>query len=271
MAVGEHEAVAVGPARIGRVVAQVPAPERDRDLGHAHGRAGMAGVGLLHRVHRERADRVGHQRRALRVAPPASAIVVSGESIAAIGRELPCAGEPAILRAGPRPSPDRIIAPMQGLHLTADLARLRRRPARDDRDGEPAPTAAWPRSRGAGLTPVGELFHRFVPTRGAPASRRAASPASSCSPKSHLAVHTWPELEAATLDVYVCNLGADNSARAEALMDALVGGVRPGPHRAPRAASRPMKAIVLAAGRGSGCGRCPTPRPSRCSRCTASR
>ena len=40
--------------------------------------------------------------------------------------------------------------------------------------------------------------------------------------ESHVAVHTWPELGAATLDVYVCNFGADNSARAEALLAALV-------------------------------------------------
>ena len=45
--------------------------------------------------------------------------------------------------------------------------------------------------------------------------------------ESHLAVHTWPELEAATLDVYVCNLGADNSARAERLMESLLAAFAP--------------------------------------------
>jgi len=40
-------------------------------------------------------------------------------------------------------------------------------------------------------------------------------------------VHTWPEIEAATLDVYVCNLGADNSTRAEALLSALIGAFEP--------------------------------------------
>jgi len=78
----------------------------------------------------------------------------------------------------------------------------------------------------AGLTAVGELFHRFVP-----ASPTAAAPSGITGvvllAESHLAVHTWPELEAATLDVYVCNLGADNSARAEALMDALVAAFAP--------------------------------------------
>jgi len=40
-------------------------------------------------------------------------------------------------------------------------------------------------------------------------------------------VHTWPEIEAATLDVYVCNLGADNSARAEALLSTLIAAFEP--------------------------------------------
>jgi S-adenosylmethionine/arginine decarboxylase-like enzyme len=34
----------------------------------------------------------------------------------------------------------------------------------------------------------------------------------------HVAVRTWPELGAVTLDVYVCNLHGDHSVKAEALM-----------------------------------------------------
>ena len=105
-------------------------------------------------------------------------------------------GEPAILRAGSQPTPDRIIDPMQGLHLTADL------------------------------TPVGELFHRFVPAA-APSAAPSGITGVVLLAESHLAVHTWPELEAATLDVYVCNLGADNSARAEALLAALIAAFAP--------------------------------------------
>ena len=40
--------------------------------------------------------------------------------------------------------------------------------------------------------------------------------------ESHLCVHTWPEQQGVTVDVYVCNFGADHSAKAHALMDALV-------------------------------------------------
>ena len=119
---------------------------------------------------------------------------------------------------------------MQGLHLTADLRGCAAgRPEMTD-------TASLRRSclaavESAGLTPVGELFHRFVPAAAA-AARHAAAPSGITGvvllAESHLAVHTWPELEAATLDVYVCNLGADNSARAEALMAALVATFAPG-------------------------------------------
>ncbi len=45
--------------------------------------------------------------------------------------------------------------------------------------------------------------------------------------ESHVALHTWPELAAVTLDVYVCNYGADNSAKARTLMDALVTHFQP--------------------------------------------
>src|SRR6185369_1382355 len=79
---------------------------------------------------------------------------------------------------------------------------------------------------GAGLTPVGELFHRFVPAA-APGVAPSGITGVVLLAESHLAVHTWPELEAATLDVYVCNLGADNSARAEALLSALIAAFAP--------------------------------------------
>ena len=116
---------------------------------------------------------------------------------------------------------------MQGLHLTADL--------RGCAAGRPEMTetaslrscclAAVAR---AGLTPVGELFHRFVPAAGAePGVAPSGITGVVLLAESHLAVHTWPELEAATLDVYVCNLGADNSARAQGLMDSLVAAFAP--------------------------------------------
>ena len=100
---------------------------------------------------------------------------------------------------------------MHGLHLTADL--------RDCAPDQPAladALALRALCRGAvaavGLTPVGEVFHAF-PGGGATGVVLLA--------ESHVAVHTWPELRAVTLDVYVCNLGADNADRARRLLAAL--------------------------------------------------
>ncbi|MEO6745324.1 MAG: S-adenosylmethionine decarboxylase [Caldimonas sp.] len=110
---------------------------------------------------------------------------------------------------------------MHGLQLTADLRGCAiGRPAMTD----PAALRDACRSavRAAGLTPVGELFHRFE-SDGAPAGGAANGITGVVLlAESHVAVHTWPELGAATLDVYVCNIGRDNSARAEALLAALI-------------------------------------------------
>ena len=116
---------------------------------------------------------------------------------------------------------------MHGLHLTADL--------RDCPTGravmtDPASlrTTCLRAVADAGLQPVGELFHRFVPAPGATAGAPVGITGVVLLAESHVAVHTWPELAAVTLDVYVCNLGADNSHRAQALLGALVAAFEPG-------------------------------------------
>ncbi len=57
---GEHETVAVGPVGVGGIEFEEAREQHGSDVGHAHGHAGMAGIGLLHRVHGERSDGVGH-------------------------------------------------------------------------------------------------------------------------------------------------------------------------------------------------------------------
>ena len=57
---GEHEAVAVGPGRIGGIEFEKLAEQHGRDIGRAHRQAGMPGLGLLDGVHRQRADGVRH-------------------------------------------------------------------------------------------------------------------------------------------------------------------------------------------------------------------
>ena len=105
-----------------------------------------------------------------------------------------------------------MIRRMQGLHLTADLRGC----------DLALPVMVEPQAlralciqavAAAGLQAVGELFHRFPPPGGVTGVVLLA--------ESHVAVHTWPELAAVTLDVYVCNLHADNGPRAQALLAAL--------------------------------------------------
>jgi S-adenosylmethionine decarboxylase proenzyme len=107
---------------------------------------------------------------------------------------------------------------MQGLHLTADLRGCA---AAQRAMAEPALLRALCLAAvaGAGLQPVGDLFHRFPHPGGVTGVVLLA--------ESHLAVHTWPELAAVTLDVYVCNLRTDNSARAESLLAALEAAFAP--------------------------------------------
>lgn len=76
----------------------------------------------------------------------------------------------------------------------------------------------------AGLSTVAERFHAFDPVApGQPAGITGVVLLA----ESHLAVHTWPEQGAVTLDVYVCNLGSDNSAKARNLLQRLRDGFAP--------------------------------------------
>ena len=111
---------------------------------------------------------------------------------------------------------------MHGLHLTADLRDCR---------GDAALMTEVAALRAlcvavvaeAGLTPVGELFHRFAPAT----DRQSGVTGVVLLAESHLAVHTWPEIGGATIDAYVCNFSADNSACAHAMMDRLVAAFAP--------------------------------------------
>lgn len=70
----------------------------------------------------------------------------------------------------------------------------------------------------AGLRVVAEAFHQF-PAAGATGALVLA--------ESHLAIHTWPELDAVTLDLYVCNHSQDNRAAAERAYNALRAELKP--------------------------------------------
>jgi S-adenosylmethionine decarboxylase proenzyme len=103
--------------------------------------------------------------------------------------------------------------PMRGLHLTADLHGCASGGAPLG-DPEALRALCLHAVAASGLHAVGELFHRFPAPGGVTGVVLLA--------ESHLAVHTWPELAAVTLDVYVCNLLGDNGPAAEALLAALL-------------------------------------------------
>jgi len=113
---------------------------------------------------------------------------------------------------------------MHGLHLIADL-RACDGAALDDVDA--LRTLCLAVVAEAGLRAVGQLFHPFVDAQG----RAQGVTGVVLLAESHLAVHTWPELRGVTADLYVCNFGADNSARAERAMARLVDAFRPGVRR----------------------------------------
>ena len=111
---------------------------------------------------------------------------------------------------------------MQGLHLTADLHQCQCDTAwltDAARLGERCVRAV----ETANLQCVAQLFHAFPATALGPGGVTATVLLA----ESHLCVHTWPEQRAVTLDVYVCNFGGDHSAKAHALIAALIALFEP--------------------------------------------
>ena len=138
-----------GQCRVGGIVLQMPRPQSEGHGGGAHGQAGMAGVGLLHRVRREEADGVdaallerlraaglchgasprllGHARRAER-SPAAAGLRTAAGCGLQLYRTLTLRGEPrhgrlprwrtgpATVRWTPRPGcgHNRLRTPAEG-------------------------------------------------------------------------------------------------------------------------------------------------------------
>ena len=76
----------------------------------------------------------------------------------------------------------------------------------------------------AGLTVLGDHFYQFD---GADGTQLGGSTGAVVLAESHLAIHTWPERDGATLDVYVCNYTCDNTGKAEAVYKTLMKALKP--------------------------------------------
>jgi S-adenosylmethionine decarboxylase len=111
---------------------------------------------------------------------------------------------------------------MEGLHLTADLHDCGCE-AHWLTDVQRLGAWCLAAVRKSGLQPVNQVFHTFPATPAGPGGVTAAVLLA----ESHLCLHTWPEKRAVTVDVYVCNFGADHSQRARNLMAAVAALFQP--------------------------------------------
>lgn len=108
--------------------------------------------------------------------------------------------------------PPAAINPLQGIHLIADLYDCRCQPAILSQC-ELLEAQIVSRVHDAALQVVGVRFHQFEPVGVTGVVLLA---------ESHVAVHTWPERDYVTLDVYACNHTGDNQAKAEQLFEKLI-------------------------------------------------
>ena len=105
---------------------------------------------------------------------------------------------------------------MQGLHIIADLYNCPNGNCLVSADA--LRQLCVDACKNAGLSVLGEHFYQFDSFDQIQAVILA---------ESHLAIHTWPERNGATLDIYVCNVTGDNSQRAENLYTSLLGSLLP--------------------------------------------
>lgn len=111
---------------------------------------------------------------------------------------------------------------MKGLHIIADLYNCQK--------GELLVSSEKLRElcvsacKEVGLTVLGDHFYQFD---GVDGTQQGGATGAVVLAESHLAIHTWPERDAATLDVYVCNYTADNTAKAESVYKVLVKAIKP--------------------------------------------
>jgi S-adenosylmethionine decarboxylase proenzyme len=111
---------------------------------------------------------------------------------------------------------------MKGLHIIADLYNCRNSDLLVSSDK--LRDLCIKACTDSGLTVLGQHFYQFD---GMDGTQTGGSTGAVVLAESHLAIHTWPERDGATLDVYVCNFTADNTAKAESVYSALLEALDP--------------------------------------------
>jgi S-adenosylmethionine/arginine decarboxylase-like enzyme len=119
---------------------------------------------------------------------------------------------------------------MKGLHIVADLYRCPLAHVLHSADA--LRDLCLDACARAGLSVLGEHFYQFESLAEASAEANGGRQAGGATgavilAESHLAVHTWPERGEVSLDVYVCNVTADNSLKAENLYQRLLEAFQP--------------------------------------------
>jgi S-adenosylmethionine decarboxylase proenzyme len=112
---------------------------------------------------------------------------------------------------------------VKGLHIIADLYQCQKSPLLTS--AEHLRKVCVKACKDVGLTVLGAHFYQF---EGLDATQAGGATGTVVFAESHLAVHTWPERDSATLDVYVCNVTSDNSGMAEQLYKTLLEHLKPG-------------------------------------------
>jgi S-adenosylmethionine decarboxylase proenzyme len=131
---------------------------------------------------------------------------------------------------------------MKGLHIIADLYNCRKTDllVSSDKLRDLCVKACTD----SGLTVLGQHFYQFDALDG---TQHGGSTGAVVLAESHLAIHTWPERDGATLDVYVCNFTADNTAKAESVYSTLLEALDPADvlvERLQRGRDLPLKKLV---------------------------
>ncbi|HEY9396669.1 MAG TPA: polyamine aminopropyltransferase [Burkholderiales bacterium] len=114
---------------------------------------------------------------------------------------------------------------MDGLHLVANLYRCKGSAAHFV-DAEALRRFCLDSVNRVGLTVLGDLFHQFQGTDNDPTAPGGVTGCIVLA-ESHVAIHTWPELNAVTLDVYVCNYTQDNGPKAKQVVADLMELFKP--------------------------------------------
>ena len=132
---------------------------------------------------------------------------------------------------------------MKGLHIIADLYNCRKTDllVSSDKLRDLCVNACTD----SGLTVLGQHFYQFD---GLDGTQNGGSTGAVVLAESHLAIHTWPERDGATLDVYVCNFTTDNTAKAEAVYATLLKAMDPADvlvERLQRGRDLPLKKRVV--------------------------